>query len=356
MGSQKRGSAADEIYASHFGLMDYFKPNTAIQRETAIQRMLERQMVNLAANRFKWEGLPDTIDVRFMEMILLYQALAVFYKDPDYDAYLAVRGSGTGFVNMLDNPVSFNVIGPQPRDAAGAPTITINTDLGTGLFNKQIRAFDRVVHMDPAFDADREKLAVPIWSNYVRIPDLDVIRIYASRLAWVDRTLEINTKNARRNKVIKGSANAQLSLQNFARQADEGVEYISVTGAMQDVDFIEALDLGVNPDSYDKLSIYRTRVWNEAMTLLGIDSANQDKKERLVAAEVSANDSQTDSFRYVNLNARRQACESIKLVFGLDVTVDYNTEVEAQARAAEAATAPAGPGPDDRDDEREGQE
>lgn len=116
------------------------------------------------------------------------------------------------------------------------------------------------------------------------------------------------------------------------------------------MEFIEALDLGVNPDAYDKLSILRTRVWNELMTLLGIDSANQDKKERLVASEVSANDSQTDSFRYVNLNARRQACDAIKLVWGYDVTVEYNAEVEAQADAAEAASL-AGPGAQDEDED-----
>ena len=186
------------------------------------------------------------------------------------------------------------------------------------------------------FDDVRETFAVPIWANYVRIPDLDVIRIYASRLAWIDRTLEINAKNARRNKVLKAPQNMSLSVQNFARQQDEGSEYIQVTGAMQDMEFIEALDLGVNPDSYDKLSILRTREWNNCMTLLGIDSANQDKKERLVAAEVSANDSQAESFRNVNLNARRQACEAISEVFGLTITVEYNTQVEAMAEAQEA--------------------
>ena len=336
MSNSKRGSAADEIYQSHFGLDRYFQPNTSIKREMAITRMLERKIVDLCANRFKWTGFPETIDTRFLEMVLLYQALAVVYLDQDYDVLLAVRASGSGFVNALDNPVEFQVVGPRPIEIPGATTLS--TDLGTGLYTKTVQAFDRIIHSNNAFAEKRKTMGIPIWANYVRVPDLDIIRIYASRLAWIDRTLEINAKNARRNKVLKAPQNMQLSVQNFAKQADEGTEYIQVAGALQDMEFIEALDLGVNPDSYDKLCILRTRVWNELMTLLGIDSANQDKKERLVASEVSANDSQTDSFRYVNLNARRQAAESIKLVFGYDVQVEYNAEVEAQAKAAEAAS------------------
>jgi hypothetical protein len=114
---------------------------------------------------------------------------------------------------------------------------------------------------------------------------------------------------------------------------DQGDELIQLTGPLGDMDWVEALDLGVLPESYEKLSILRGRVWNEAITLLGIDSANQDKKERMVVAEVGANDSQTDSFRFVSLNARRQACEMINEVFDLEVTVDFMTKIEEEEAA-----------------------
>lgn len=333
MGKQKRGSAADEVYSTHLFSHSAFNSNTSINRERAIQRMLERILTDLAVNRFTWSGLPETIDVRFLEMVLFFDALAVFYKDPEYDEFLAVRGAGAGFVNMLDNPVNFQVIGPGVVDMA---------ELGTSFQQKMVKALDPVRHFNEKLgltDDERDNFAVPIWSNYVRTPDLDVVRIYSSRLAWLDRTLEINTKNARRNKVLAAPQNMTLSVQNFAREADSGSEYINVTGPMADMAFISALDLGVNPDAYDKLSIYRTRVWNEAMTLLGIDSANQDKKERLVAAEVTANDAQSDTMRQVNLNARRQACELINRNWGLNVSVDYNSELAKKEGLEDAETA-----------------
>ena len=331
MSRAKRGSPADEIYNTHlFGGGGRYNANSAINREAAIIRLLQRNLTELAVNRFKWDGLPESIDPRFLEMCLFFNALAVVYWDKDYDKLLAVRGSGTGFVNMLDNPVSFTVIGP-------GSLIKPTTDIAPAQFqNKVVPAYSPAAHEDLSDEEKREK-AIPIWANYLRSPEIDIVNIYSTRLAWIDRTLEINTRNARRNKVIKGSPNLQLSMVNGVRGMDQGDELIQLTGPLGDMDWVEALDLGVTPDSYEKLSILRGRIWNDAMTLLGIDSANQEKKERMVVAEVGANDNQTDSFRYISLNSRQQACDMINEVFDLEVTVDFKSEVEAEEEAEEQA-------------------
>src|SRR6187431_1969653 len=107
MSRNKRGSGADAIYNEHlFGGAGRFNNNPAIQREASITRLLQRNLTELAVNRFKWVNLPESIDERFLEMCLFFNALTVVYWDKDYDKLLAVRGTGTGFVNMLDNPVS----------------------------------------------------------------------------------------------------------------------------------------------------------------------------------------------------------------------------------------------------------
>jgi hypothetical protein len=93
--------------------------------------------------------------------------------------------------------------------------------------------------------------------------------------------------------------------------------------------------MGINVADIEKLHIVRTRMWNECMGLLGIDNANQDKKERLVAAEVDANSDQASMMRYVNLNARRMAAEQINAVHGLNVEVEYYTDVDQMATVPE---------------------
>lgn len=331
MSQRKRGSAADVLYENHLFAGEQMRASTAANRERQIEMMYTQILTELAVNRFKWEGLPKSVDPRFLELTLFYTALAVFYKDEDFDKLLAVRGSGMGYVNMLDNPTSFNVI---------APGTIVTGDDDTTTFNyKTLSAYDPTRH-EYLSDADKQRKAIPIWANAMRYPLLNVVMIYAKRLATLDRTIEINSENARRNKVIKINDNQRLSAANFVRQAVEGVDGIQVTGPLQDMEFVEALDLGINPDSFEKLHILRVRIWNECMGLMGIDNANQDKKERLVEAEVGANSEQTDSMRFVNLNARQYAAEQINDVFGLSVSVNYRTEIEAEAAIAFDATGP----------------
>ena len=62
------------------------------------------------------------------------------------------------------------------------------------------------------------------------------------------------------------------------------------------------------------------------MTYLGINNSNQEKRERLVEDEVSANNDQVNAFRNIALNARKQACEEINKMFGLNVDVEWNLD------------------------------
>jgi hypothetical protein len=319
-------SGLDFYYNSSLFGNGQFSRSPGAQRERAIQAMLERNIAELALNRFKYENLPDSVDPRFLEIALLFNGLAVWYWDNDFDKLIAVNGTGTGYMNYLQHPVSYTVIGPGAKILYG--------DNASGSFApKTLSAYLPEAHAE-LDDSIRRKKAIPMWPNYLRMPDIDIVNIYSSKLATIDRTLEINTKNARRNKVITVNANNQLSIENISRQMDEGVEQISVKGAANPEAVINAIDLGILPDSYEKLSILRTRWWNDCMGLLGIDNANQDKKERLVKAEVGANDAQTDSMRFVALNARKEAIKHINDVFGENISVEFNTEVEAMAKDA----------------------
>jgi hypothetical protein len=269
---------------------------------------------------------------------MLFNGLTVFYWDDSYEKLLCVKGSPTGYVNFMDWPIAFTVIAPGSQ---------MNAIQGqTTMMPKELSSFIPFVTKE---NKDERRLAFPVWPNYFRRSEIDTIRIYSTRLATTDVTLEINTRNARQNKVVTSTTNNQLSMVNLARQIDEGVNVIQPKDAGM-MDNISAVDLGIDYHLFDSVSILRTRWWNECMGLLGIDNANQDKKERLVADEVSANNGQTDSMRYVALQARREGIKHINRVFGLNIEVEFNTEVEAMARqmAANNGIDPeADPTPDD---------
>jgi hypothetical protein len=84
------------------------------------------------------------------------------------------------------------------------------------------------------------------------------------------------------------------------------------------------LDLGIDKEVVLNLQIAKSKIWNETMTLLGINNANQEKRERLVADEVSANDSQIMAVRNSSLSARQYAVELINKKYDLKVEVEWN--------------------------------
>lgn len=292
----------DNLATQHYneflkGTRYALKGNKATTQEDRIFLMLHRELSELCMNRFKWHNLPDSIDVRFLEKTLFRSGLAVFYWEDKYDKFLTLPG-GPGRLDDQDNPIGYTVIG---------------TLIGTRHLNAQ--------------------QCVPIWANYSRSNDLDIVGIYARRLARLDRTVDINLNNARQPKVLVATKDTQLSVENMSRQIEEGQPTIRVRPEL--LDAVQVLDLAVDPNLFEKVSLARTRIWNECMGLLGIKHANQDKKERLVSDEVAANDEQIAIMKAVHLNARKIAADQINRKYGLDVHVEYDEDVTESLEAVD---------------------
>ena len=59
------------------------------------------------------------------------------------------------------------------------------------------------------------------------------------------------------------------------------------------------------------------------MTLLGIDNANQDKKERVQSAEVNANNTQIIASRNIWLSEREKFVRKLNEKYGTQVKVSF---------------------------------
>jgi len=273
---------------------------------TIMERMYLRLFGELATNRFKWTGLPKEIDPRFVELTLYMRGMSVFFFDndkiarmqvdgkPAYDKYMCLRGSGFGGLDMYDNYAKYLAFG--------------NT-----MINRTLEADE----------------CVPIWCNTMRIPDYDVITTYAHRLTVFDRSIDSTVALMRTPLIIAVEQSQRLSVLNMWRQTQEGQPVIIGSPEMMKTiqEGIAVFPVGAHGQTLHDLQIGKTRVWNEAMTFLGINSANQEKKERLVADEVSANDKQVEGFQNSALGARKLAAERINEMFGLSVEVEWNEAV-----------------------------
>lgn len=275
------------------------------ERQAVMEGIIMRKLDELSMNRFKWINMPDSVDIRNLERLLHRNALAVFYFEPKYDKFLALNASQRGENDYNDNPIGFTIRGGR-------------------FINRHLTA----------------QQCVPIWANNLRVPDTDVTMLYAQRLATIDRTLEINSLSARQPRILVADEHSRLTAENYNREIIRGVPTIRVeSNSSMAVEPPTVLDMGVDVDAFDKISIHRNRVWSECMTLLGISNANQDKKERLVESEVAANDEQIDMMKLASLNARMTAADRINRKYNLDkdVEVEFNSDIteELASRVAD---------------------
>lgn len=278
------------------------------QKESAIllQRMYWRVLTELSLNRFKWHGLPESVDERFLELSLMRHGGTLFfwYETPDLGGrYLVQEFTGVGKPNHYDNPTKFRVVSSTnvrgdytPRDA------------------------------------------VPIWGNYLRQPDNDIVMVYTKRLSDLDTTVDVNTINMRRPRVLVYDEDSQLTMANFDRQVQEGMPAIKVNSMTNPQQAYGSLDTGSHHETIPALLAAKGKMWNDALMMLGVATANQDKKERMITGEVEAGHDQSEVIRNIALNSREQACEQINTIFpDLDVSVEWRADEEQQQVANQQA-------------------
>lgn len=302
-GNRKRRDSM--IYGSAYPEM---KNNQATIAHDSMFRLMRRILEEISLSRFTWTGIDKLgIDERFLELRLLHDGRAIFYYDTDFNRYVVGRPVAVGQPNVYDNPTSFMINRPAMR---------------------------------PIFLKGED--CVPIYPNRRREPEMDIINIYANKLAHIDRTIDINLMHQRHPFILAAEESTRLSIVNAFENIIDGE--FAVAG-MQGLDLnnaVQAFNTGIHPDTVLNTILAKQKMWNECMTLLGVNNANQDKKERLVAAEVSANDSQVESARGIGLTSRVAACDLIKQKFGLDIRCEWGP-VPATVSLGEPADQPAIP-------------
>ena len=138
------------------------------------------------------------------------------------------------------------------------------------------------------------------------------------------RTIDLNVEAQKTPILITCPENQKLALENVYKKY-KGNRPVIYTDSEFNLDGIKVLKTDA-PFVADKLTDYKHDLWNEVMTFLGVNNANQDKRERLVADEVGANDEQIEQARYNMLDARKEACRKINDMFGLNIDVKFRND------------------------------
>lgn len=237
------------------------------------------RLKELAINMFEWINLPPTCDERFLELILFEFGYVLFFQHDLNGAFLTLQCAINGPLNMYRIPIK--------RRAYAV----------TG-FNQECDDQNSVI----------------IFNNYLRQPTSLTIELFAQRLTRLERTIDVNIAAQKTPVLVTGTQQQRKTLQEIYKQYDgnEPVIFGYKTGLNENPLSVLKTDA---PISYPELMQAKMRIWNEALTFLGVNNANTDKKERLIQDEVNSNNQLISANRYVMLNARKQACKLINTLF-----------------------------------------
>ena len=159
-----------------------------------------------------------------------------------------------------------------------------------------------------------------IRNNMLRLPEFAVVRYYAYKLANLDRAIDVNIESCKTPTIIKCTDKQRLSLKQAINQRKDNEPVIWTDGKEEFNDMITTLDLKATPIFKD-LQIQKHMILNEFFSDIGVNNANMDKKERMVANEVEANNEQVKASEDVLLKSRQEACKQINRIFGLNISV-----------------------------------
>lgn len=252
------------------------------------------KILELSIATFKWENLPDSVDERFLEMQLMQSGKVLFFRDEDIspyenEQYLTLKFSDAG-----------------PLDVYGIPTAR--------------RAFAVNGYQNTLTNKD----SVIIYNNMLHTNSYESIVQFAKRLYNLDRIIDVNA-NAQKTPILIKSGQKELqSLKNLYMQYDGNSPVIYADTSLNTNDF-QVLSTQA-PYVADKIYTLKTEIWNECLTSIGISNVSYQKKERLITDEVIRSMGSTIANRYSRLNARKQACEQINLMYGLNIDVNFRTD------------------------------
>lgn len=245
------------------------------------------KLMLIARALFEWESLPNNMDERWIEKYLFTSGKCIFFNDPTM-GYMVAGLAQQGSINCYGDPTTVYPVA------------------------------DNYVYNGPKL-INGENCYV-IRNNDLMLPEFPIVRHYAFKLCNIDRAIDVNIENQKTPIIVRCSDKQKLSLKNAINQRRDNEPVIWTTDQANLADMIEVLQTQT-PPVFKDLQTQKHMILNEVFTDFGINNANMDKKERMVANEVEANNEQVKASEDVLLKAREEACKNINRIFGLNISV-----------------------------------
>ena len=254
-------------------------------------------LLALAVNRFRWVGLPDTCDARYLEKTLHRNGIATLSHQAGQDVpvFTTLQALPNGEYNMYGLPTRWRAVGYD-----GLTDYEVSDDNG-----------------------------VLCYYSYSRVSPWNALEIYARKMAHYERTEDVNLSQQMTPFIGIAPREKQMELTNFFKQVSGGEPAVlGDDGLGKLVENVKVLDLKV-PLITEELARSYQNVFNQALLYLGIPHLAFEKGERMIEDEARANTAPTNIMLLDCLQARREFCDKVNAKFDLNVEVYFNEDLES---------------------------
>lgn len=247
--------------------------------------------------KFDWttSGRFSTVDTRILEELLFYYGRCTMFAEDI-----------TGGIYVLP------FIGSKVE---GVYAKNLPTRVQSPRFNQTVNSANSLVIYE------KSSLTCGALSTQI-VPPINVVGYYAQQLSNISRAMDVNLSSLRTPLIFSGDEKQKQTLANLMAQYDSNSSYIfmadrnnkAVAGGPEPVTVIQT----ATPFYSDKFQTLFTQKWQEAMTSIGLQNANVEKKERLLVDEINSNNTQVSAITWSQLRARQDGCDRANLLFGGD--------------------------------------
>lgn len=256
-------------------------------------------LVSLAVNRFRWVGLPDTCDSRFLEMALHRNGFATICHALNApDIWQSLNAAPQGVFNAYGLPVKW---------------------LATGFNETQYEVTPQNGEL--------------VYYSQTRANPWNAIYVYANKLTQIQRTEDVNLFHVRKPYVMVAPQEKRLELENLMKQISGFEPMILGDKSLLELkeNNVFAIDTKV-PFYGEELAQQYQNVVNQYLMFIGIPHLAFEKGERMIEDEARANSAPTNINLKNCLDARRSACDKLRKLSPetfSDLYVYFNDDYES---------------------------
>lgn len=279
-----------------------FIDSSILNTETYLN-YLER-LRQVAISQFEWINLPSTMNADFLERCLYDSGKASLLKTKNY-GFINSKCVSNGELNIYMLPSKL-------------------TCFSTDSLNEE-RLLYNGFKLDDKTEYD---YCVLVKNNFDMIPTEATLKLFAWRLYEAERTCDTNIKAQKTPVLIVGDEALKLAMKNLFLKYDGNEPVVYADKKQLGTDTLRALKTDA-PFIADKVMEYKKEIWNEALTFLGINNINVEKRERLVKEEANANNELVNLNLQNRLMVRKEACRQFNELFNLP----ENEKIDVRVRS-----------------------